>query len=97
MLLDLLRHADAGDPMAWDGPDAARPVSDKGGKQAERLGELLRAIGFRPEALITSPKLRASQTAEIVADRIAATVREDDRLRGSARSPERRCDPARCR
>jgi phosphohistidine phosphatase len=82
MLLDLLRHADAGDPMAWDGPDATRPVSDKGRKQAKRLGEHLRAIGYRTEALITSPKLRASQTAEIVADRIAATVREDDRLAG---------------
>lgn len=83
MLLDLLRHADAGDPMAWDGPDAARPISDKGRKQAKRLGDHLRATGYETEAVVTSPKLRAAQTAEIVADRIDMTVIEDDRLAGS--------------
>ena len=82
MLLDLVRHADAGDPMAWDGPDAARPISEKGKKQARRLGEHLRSIGYRTEAVITSPKLRASQTAEIVAEPIGSTVSEDDRLAG---------------
>jgi phosphohistidine phosphatase len=82
MLLDLVRHADAGDPMAWDGPDAARPISDKGRKQAKRLGEHLRSIGYRTETVITSPKLRAAQTAEIVADGVDATVTEDDRLAG---------------
>ena len=83
MLLDLLRHVDAGDPMAWDGPDGARPISDKGRKQAKRLGDHLRSIGFETEAVITSPKLRAAQTAEIVADRIDMTVMEDERLAGS--------------
>lgn len=83
MLLDLLRHADAGDPMAWDGPDAARPISDKGRKQAKRLGDHLRTIGYQTGAVITSPKLRAAQTAETVADRIDMTVIEDDRLAGS--------------
>lgn len=82
MLLDLVRHADAGDPMAWDGPDAARPISEKGKKQARRLGEHLRSIGYRTESVIASPKLRASQTAEIVAERIESTVSEDDRLGG---------------
>jgi phosphohistidine phosphatase len=83
MLLDLLRHADAGDPEAWEGSDAARPISDKGRKQAKRLGDHLRSIGFETETVITSPKLRAAQTAEIVADRIDMTVSEDERLAGS--------------
>lgn len=82
MLLDLVRHADAGDPMAWDGPDAARPTSDKGKKQSKRLGQHLRSIGYRTDAVITSPKLRAAETAEIVADSVDATVTEDDRLAG---------------
>ena len=68
--LYLLRHADAGDPVTWDGPDAARPLSSKGEKQSERLGRFLAGIGFRPDAIISSPKLRASQTAEIVAERL---------------------------
>ena len=34
MLLHLLRHAHAGNPEAWNGPDAARPLSEKGRDQA---------------------------------------------------------------
>jgi phosphohistidine phosphatase len=78
--LHFLRHADAGDPEAWAGPDAARPLSAKGELQAERLGSFLAEIGFRPDAVISSPKIRALQTAEIVAAAIGAAVREDDRL-----------------
>jgi phosphohistidine phosphatase len=82
VLLDLLRHADAGDPMAWDGSDAARPLSDKGRKQSKRLGEHLASIGYRPDAVITSPKLRAVETAEIVAKAVGAKMRVDERLAG---------------
>jgi phosphohistidine phosphatase len=80
MLLYLLRHADAGDPEAWTGPDAVRPLSDKGRKQSKRLGDHLASIGFTVDAIITSPKIRAEQTAEIVAERVKAKVSVDDRL-----------------
>jgi phosphohistidine phosphatase SixA len=83
MLLHLLRHAHAGDPEAWDGPDAARPLSDKGQDQAERLGAYLADIAFKTDAIITSPKLRAAETAEIVAGHLGVAVTEDDRLAGS--------------
>lgn len=82
MLLDLLRHADAGDPEAWDRPDAERPLSDKGRKQARRLGDHLASIGFRADAIITSPKIRAAETAQLVAERIEGTVAVDERLAG---------------
>ena len=82
MLLHLVRHADAGDPEAWDGPDAARPLSEKGRTQAERLGAFLADHDVRPDALITSPKLRASQTAEIIAAHLGLSVATDDRLAG---------------
>lgn len=78
--LYLLRHADAGDPLAWGGPDERRPLSDKGRKQAERLGRFLAAMGFRPDAIITSPKTRAAQTAELVAGQLGLAVGVDDRL-----------------
>jgi phosphohistidine phosphatase len=78
--LFLLRHADAGDPAVWDGPDASRPLSPKGERQSERLGRFLAGIGFRPDAIITSPKLRASQTAELVAQQLGVGVRLDERL-----------------
>ena len=80
--LYLLRHAHAGDPLAWDGPDDRRPLSDKGDKQADRLGRFLAGIGFQPDAIITSPKARAAQTAEIVAGHLGVPVSVDDRLGG---------------
>lgn len=82
MLLHFLRHADAGDPAAWTGPDAARPLSDKGRRQSKRLGEHLAAIGFEADAVITSPKIRAAQTAEIAAEALGAKVSIDERLGG---------------
>ena len=81
--LHFLRHADAGDPMAWTGDDAERPLSDKGRKQADRLGRFLAGLGFAPDAIITSPKIRAAQTAEIVAGHLGVTVAVDDRLAGA--------------
>jgi phosphohistidine phosphatase len=83
MLLHLIRHAHAGDPEAWDGPDSARPLSEKGRSQAERLGRYLADIGFRTDAILTSPKLRARQTAEIVAGHLGVDVVEDERLAGA--------------
>jgi phosphohistidine phosphatase len=64
--LYLLRHADAGDPMAWSGDDADRPLSSKGKRQAKRLGSFLAEIGWKPDLILTSPKVRAAQTAKIV-------------------------------
>lgn len=81
--LHLLRHADAGDPEAWSGRDADRPLSDKGESQAERLATFLHGVRFAPDAVISSPKVRARRTAEIVADAFGGGVRIDDRLGGA--------------
>ena len=80
--LHLLRHAHAGDPLAWDGPDERRPLSDKGDKQADRLGRFLAGVGFAADTVITSPKVRAAQTAEIVARHLHLPVVLDARLAG---------------
>jgi phosphohistidine phosphatase len=80
--LYLLRHAHAGDPEGWTGDDAARPLSPKGERQSERLGAFLAGVGFRPDAVVSSPKVRARQTAEIVARHLEVEVRLDDRLAG---------------
>jgi len=86
--LHLLRHADAGDPEKWQGDDAARPLSEKGVRQAERLGRLLAAAGFEPDAILSSPKIRALQTAEIVGRALGVEVTPAEALAGSL-------DPAR--
>ncbi|HET9085097.1 MAG TPA: histidine phosphatase family protein [Candidatus Limnocylindrales bacterium] len=82
MLLHLLRHADAGDPEAWQGPDSLRPLSAKGRRQSKRLGDHLAAIGFTTDVIVTSPKIRAEQTADIVGERLKVRVTVDDRLGG---------------
>ncbi len=80
--LYLLRHAHAGDPEAWTGDDDARPLSAKGEAQAERIGTFLAGIDFRPDAFVSSPKIRARQTAEIVAGHLGLEVILDERLAG---------------
>jgi phosphohistidine phosphatase len=78
--LYLLRHADAGDPAAWVGDDADRPLSAKGKRQARRLGYLLSDLKLRPDLVLTSPKLRAAQTAKLVGREIKVKPIGDDRL-----------------
>jgi phosphohistidine phosphatase len=80
--LYLLRHAHAGNSASWDGPDSERPLSPKGRRQTERLGAFLAERGFAPDAIVTSPKVRARQTAEILADAIGIAFSVDDRLGG---------------
>ncbi len=82
MELYLLRHAHAGDPATWDGPDSIRPLSEKGERQANRLGRYLSGLGFAPDAIIASPKVRAARTAELVALHLSVPVGVDDRLAG---------------
>jgi phosphohistidine phosphatase len=78
--LCFLRHAQAADRESWEQSDDERPLTEKGRRQAERLGRHLAAAGFTPDAIITSPLVRARETAEIVADLVGATVRTEPRL-----------------
>lgn len=78
--LTLVRHADAGDPGAWPGPDEARPLSAKGRRQVRRLARYLATIGVRADALVSSPKIRAIQTAAPIGKALGVEVRTDNRL-----------------
>jgi phosphohistidine phosphatase len=78
--LYLLRHAHAGDGGSWAGDDDLRPLSARGRQQARSMGEFLSRLAFLPDQLLTSPRVRARQTAEIVAGEIGVPVTIDDRL-----------------
>jgi phosphohistidine phosphatase len=80
--LSLLRHAHAGDPMKWNGSDDLRPLTEKGRLQSERLGLLLGGSGFRPDAILSSPKTRAIETARLVAAALGIRVDVVDALGG---------------
>ena len=66
MDLYIIRHADAGNPAEWSGPDSERPLSDLGHRQARALGQALHWQGVTLGAVISSPLVRAHQTAEDV-------------------------------
>src|SRR5262245_17503933 len=78
--LYFLRHADAGDPEAWTRPDAERPLSSKGERQTDLLGRFLESTGFKPDAILTSPKVRAEQTARPIGKRLGVKVTIEPRL-----------------
>jgi len=60
MRLVLVRHAEA----APGTPDELRTLTPEGYEQATTLGDRLRAEGVEPDAVLSSPLLRARQTAE---------------------------------
>ena len=78
--LYLLRHADAGDSSLWTGVAAERPLSKKGRRQAKNLARLLKDLGLRVDAVITSPLVRAAQTAKPVAKATGVDAVTDERL-----------------
>lgn len=77
-----LRHGIAADPAEWTGEDFDRPLTGQGRERMEREAETLAELSLDLAAIITSPLLRAKQTASIVAERLRMTDRlvEDDRL-----------------
>lgn len=80
LTLYVLRHADAGDPMAWTADDAERPLSKKGRRQAKRLARYLKDLDIQPDSILTSPKIRASATAKIVGRAVNRKPISDERL-----------------
>ena len=67
MLLLLLRHADA-EPLART--DDLRPLSDKGRQQARRVARFCKERGLQPDLILTSPFLRAEETAQCVSEEL---------------------------
>jgi phosphohistidine phosphatase len=76
MLLYLCRHAKA----APGEPDAARELAPEGREQALALGELLAARPDVPVLVLSSPLVRARQTAEAIAQATGAPLRIEERL-----------------
>ncbi len=78
--LYVVRHAHAGDAEAWRGPDEARPISARGEGQVARLAAFLKRAGAKPGVILTSPKLRASQTAAPIAEALGVPLRVEPLL-----------------
>jgi len=75
----LLRHGDAEDS---DGDDAARRLTAKGERQAKAAGEALAALGANLDTCLTSPKVRAAETARIACAALGLEPELAEELRG---------------
>ena len=68
MQLYLLRHGPAQSRLEWKGPDSERPLTDRGIKVTRRVAARMAALGLQLDAVLTSPYVRALETARIVTD-----------------------------
>lgn len=76
MKLYLLRHGIAAD-VGTGGVrhDSERPLTDEGREKLQRVAAAMLAMGLEFELILSSPFLRARQTAEIIADALKARKR----------------------
>jgi phosphohistidine phosphatase len=74
----LLRHGDAADGS----PDAERPLTDKGERQARAAGAALKKMGASIDACLASPKVRAYETARIACEALGVEVQLEPKLAG---------------
>lgn len=80
----LLRHGDAEDTT----PDAERKLTARGREQAQGAGKALVALGVQIDACLTSPNVRAAETARIAAEELGVEVRLESRLAGGSFDPQ---------
>lgn len=77
----VLRHAKS----SWDDASLAdfdRPLNDRGKHAAPFMGELMAERGLAPEIILSSPAVRARETARLVkeASRLPAKIVFDERI-----------------
>jgi phosphohistidine phosphatase len=80
----LLRHGDAEDSAA---DDAARRLTAKGERQSRAAGAALERLGIELDACLSSPKVRARQTAELSCEPLGLEIELTDALRGGDFDP----------
>src|SRR5919199_4262034 len=80
----LLRHGEAADGS----PDAERPLTDKGERQARAAGEALKKLGVSIDACLSSPKVRAYDTAKLACEPLGVEVQLEPKLAGGPFQPE---------
>ena len=80
----LLRHGEAADGS----PDAERPLTEKGERQARAAGEALKRLGVKIDACLASPKVRAYDTAKLACEPLGAEPSHEPKLSGGPIDPE---------
>jgi phosphohistidine phosphatase len=68
-----LRHGIAVDPESYSGSDFERPLTRQGRERLAYEAKAIDALSLDLDCILTSPLLRAQQTAEIVAEQLGMT------------------------
>lgn len=79
----LLRHAEAEEGL----PDSERPLTERGREQAIAAGRALANMDVPVDACVTSPKVRALETAALACAALGLDPVEDGRLAGGPFDP----------
>jgi phosphohistidine phosphatase len=85
MRLYLVRHASAEEPGTR--ADADRRLTDRGRRESRHVGEGLKTLGARPVRILSSPFIRARETADAIASELSMAVEVRDALASGA-SPD---------
>lgn len=80
----LLRHGEAEDGS----PDAERKLTEKGERQARNAGLALAKLGLKIDACLSSPKVRAADTARLACEALGVEVQLEPKLAGGPFDPE---------
>ncbi|HEX8054267.1 MAG TPA: histidine phosphatase family protein [Thermoleophilaceae bacterium] len=80
----LLRHGEAADGS----PDAERPLTERGERQSRNAGAALKALGVEPAVCLTSPKVRAYDTARLACEALGIDPVHEPKLAGGPFDPE---------
>jgi phosphohistidine phosphatase len=82
--LFIVRHAEA----AAGEPDDLRPLTGAGREKAREVGKQLASNGIRPDAILTSPLLRARETAAEIGRATGVEPEPDERLSPGAEAED---------
>ena len=80
----LLRHGDAADGS----PDAERPLTERGEEQSRTAGAAMASLGISLDACLSSPKVRAAETARLACEALGVEPVVELRLEGGPFDPE---------
>ena len=81
----LLRHGEAEDGAGKD--DIDRVLTEKGKRQSTNAGRAMAALGVELDACLTSPAVRARDTAELACGELGVEVEIEGRLWGGEFDP----------
>jgi phosphohistidine phosphatase len=87
MRLYFIRHGHAEDAQGPEFDDFARRLTPKGSETTRALARLLQGAGVTPAKLYSSPRVRARQTADILAKELRAIVSVREEVNFGFNSP----------